>query len=94
MTSTRPSLRSLLATAAALALSLAVVPACGDDVPSCDDLQEEANGCNAPDPATKAQYSQVKSLCEAEGRFDDDCRKCLKGKICGNTEACDSACGK
>lgn len=58
--------------------------------PSCEELGLQYAACAG---ATAEQKQAFASLCR-QPRFTEACRRCLDGRICGDTQACDASCGK
>lgn len=59
--------------------------------PSCDELSEQYAACNSNAAKDKQRFLAV---CTQQPRFTAPCRRCLDGKVCGDTQACDPSCGK
>ncbi len=58
--------------------------------PSCEDLSAQYAACKN---ATDKQKQSFVAACQ-QPRITDACRRCLDGKLCGDTEACNPSCGK
>ncbi len=79
---------------ASLVVGLAVVGACGDgglddaraNVPSCDKLKAQIDGCSTVPQATKDAFL---TTCAT---LPDSCRSCYEGKLCDSTEGCERLC--
>lgn len=59
--------------------------------PSCEELSEQYAACNSNAAKDKQRFVAV---CTQQPRFTAACRRCLDGKVCGDTQACDASCGK
>lgn len=58
--------------------------------PSCQDLSAQYAACAN---ATDKQKQEFVTACQ-QPRITEACRRCIDGKLCTDTQDCDSSCGK